>query len=54
MVRNSSELEFATLSGLYMLPMTGPGDALNVLHIQGSPSTGSPSPHLQDPDCWFD
>jgi len=33
MVRNNTELEYATRSGLGMLPMTGPGDALNFLHI---------------------
>lgn len=51
LVRNNIELEYATLSGLYTLPTTGHGDALNFLHIQGSPSTGSPTRHLQAPDC---
>jgi hypothetical protein len=33
MVRNNIELEYATPSGLDMLPMTGHGNALNFLHI---------------------
>lgn len=52
-VRNNSVLKYATPSDLYMLPMTDHEDALDFLRIQDSPSTDSPTHHLQDPDCWF-
>jgi len=52
-VRNNSVLKYAIPSDLYMLPMTDHEDALDFLRIQDSPSTDSPTHHLQDPDCWF-
>jgi len=51
--RNNSALKYATPSDPYMLPVTDHEDALDFLRIQDSPSTDSPTHHLQDPDCWF-
>lgn len=51
--RNNSALKYATLSDLYMLLTIDHEDALNFLHIQGSPSIDSPTHHLQGQDCWF-